>query len=807
MHMLHHGGYPRVVTVAGMVLYVGMAAAHAQQPANAARPSGTGPCAVAGRVADVRDHPIASAHIEVVGSVRPVVLSDASGRYCMPPLDRIDRVTLLASADGHQAQVSPPIDVRPSTTARVDFVLPAIFSEAVAVTGRAQSLVGVSASASEGTVGAAELRARPLLRSTDMMEAVPGVAMTQHSTGGHAPIILLRGYNLDHGTDFATSFAGVPLNLPSHAHAQGYTDTNFLITDLIGRIDFQKGPYAAASGDFGTAGSADLDLLPAIDRPFVTLEAGPYAFYHGVAGGSVARGNTRWLYGAEANHYDGPSVVPDDFNRVKGILRYARDLARGSYDLTAASYGAAWNASDGYPARAVARGHITRFGTLDATDGGSTERHLIVGRWHTANARTSTRVTAYAQYYDFDLFSNLTFWTRDSQLGDQIEQVEHRVTSGIQASQTRAYQWRGRVSELTAGVQVRNDLIHGSLFNTFERRPSDKHDDAGRRYPAQVYDNHITETGLFPYLEARVHWTPWLRTVMGVRADLFRTSVESDTPVNSGSRNAGLVSPKASVVLGPWAHTELYANAGRGFHSNHANGIVQRVDPATQSPTLPDGRPVTPTAPLVKTFGAEVGVRTLRISRLQSSLSAWMIDSDSELVYAPEDGFTQPERPGRRFGVEWNNFYRPSPWLAVDVDAAWSNARYRTDPDREGRLIPDAIAGVVSAGLTLGGVGRFSGSLRGRYLGRRALVPDGTAFSTPSFVMNGNADIRLTGRWSIGIGGFNLLNRRYEDITYYFDTRIRDPRPGGALESSTAPDYVTHPGEPRTVRLQLRLRL
>ena len=763
-------------------------------------------CAVAGRVVDSRDHPVGAAHIELLGIDAPAVIADRDGRYCVPPRSGVSSVTLVVSAEGYQLQVSPSIDVHATTAAQVDIVLTARFTAEVEVTGRADSLVGVSASASEGTVGASELRARPLLRSTDVMEAVPGVAMTQHSTGGHAPIILLRGYNLDHGTDFATFFAGVPLNLPSHAHAQGYTDTNFLITDLIGRIDFQKGPYAAAVGDFGTAGSADIDLPRTIDSPIVTLEIGPHAFYHGVAAASVERGDSRWLFGAEANHYDGPSVVPDDFNRVKGVMRYARDTAAGGFDLTAAGYGARWNASDGYPARALTQGYITRFGTLDPTDGGSTARGLVIGRWRTTSDRAMTRVTAYTQYYDFTLFSNLTFWTRDPVLGDQIEQAERRVTSGVDVNQTRAYTWEGRAVEIAAGVQARNDLVHLQVFNTFERQPADKHEEGGQRYPAEVYDNHVNETSLSPYGEARVRWTPWLRTVTGLRGDLFHTAVESNTAANSGSPTAGLVSPKASVVFGPWAQTEFYVNGGRGFHSNHANGIVQRVDPTTGSTQLPDGRSVVPTPPLVRTFGAEVGVRTLRVRGLQTSASVWLIDADSELVYAPEDGFTEPERPGRRLGVEWNNFYRATRWLAIDLDAAWSRARYRTDPNQEGRLIPDAIEGVLSAGVTFSALGRFSGSLRGRYLGRRALVSDGSAYSTPSFIMNGETEITLTRRWSLGVDAFNLLNRPYDDITYYFATRIRDPRPGGAIEPAAESDYVTHPGEPRAVRVRLRLR-
>jgi hypothetical protein len=753
-------------------------------------------CGVRGHVADPSGRPVAGARVEVVEPRGEPVITDASGAFCLPPFASALQVLLLATADGYQEQLSQAIAVREGAETRVDVTLVKRFVERITVTGRADSLVGTASSASDGSIGMAELAMRPLLRPTDIMEAVPGVAMTQHSTGGHAPIILLRGYNLDHGTDFATFLDGVPLNLPSHAHAQGYTDTNFLIPELIGRIDFQKGPYAAAVGDFGTAGAANFDLPETLPRPVGALQTGPFGHYHGVFGGSTTRPAGRWLYGAEASHYDGPSAVPDNFNRAKGLLQFSTGDSARSYRVSLFTYGARWNATDGYPERALERGYTTRFGTLDPSDGGHTQRHLAIARRHTSTARTVTRLTGYAQYYDFGLFSNLTFWTRDARLGDQIDQSERRFTSGLVASRKRFGTWRGRAADVTVGAQARNDLVRIRLLNTQARVPVEKHDDLGRVFPAQVYDNDINQTNLSPYVDAQVRWTPWLRTVTGLRADVIHARVASDVAGNSGRASAGLVSPKLGIVLGPWRQTEVYANAGDGFHSNHANGAVQSVDG--------DGQPVAPTTLLVPTRGAELGVRTLVVANLQSSLSVWMIDSDSELVYAPEAGFTQPERPGRRYGVEWNNFYRPRTWLTLDADAAWSHARYRVDPLGEWLEIPDAIQGVVSAGVSVNSIGPVSGSLRGRHLGRRALVSDGSVFSRPSFVLNGQINVRVTPRFDVGVDIFNILDRRYEDIAYYFSTRIRDPRAGGMLEPEAHADFITHPGEPRSARVRLR---
>jgi hypothetical protein len=776
---------------AGAALLLGCGNVLAQEPARG--------CGMRGHVADAAGRGVQQARVELMddagrAAAASAVSTDKNGDFCVPPLAFQQRgeAWVLVSAQGYQQQASQPVAVGPGIEAVIDITLAARFSEEVTVSGRGDSLIGSSASASEGSVGLAELKTRPLLRSTDIMEAVPGVAMTQHSTGGHAPIILLRGYNLDHGTDFATFVEGVPLNLPSHAHAQGYSDTNFLITDLIERIDFQKGPYAASVGDFATAGAANIAMPQSLPHPFATVEIGPNAFYRGAGGGSIERGDGQhWLYAGEVSHYDGPSVVSDDFNKAKGLLRYSDGNAREGRSLSVFGYRARWNASDGYPRRAVTNGYITRFGTLDPSDGGATQRYLAIGNWHRATDRALTRVTAYAQYYDFDLFSNLTFNTFDPILGDQIEQAEHRFTTGLLVSQQRAYSWSGRAVTLTGGLQLRHDRNHQELFNTVKRTPSIKYTGNGATLPAQVFDNHINETSVSPYVEAQIQWTRWLKTMTGARGEIFHLGVDSDLPINSGTRNVAVVTPKLGVIFGPWARTELYLNAGSGFHSNHAAGVMQRDNPS---------------APIVRTRGAEVGMRTTVISNLQSSLALWIIDSDSELIYTPEDGFTVPSRPGRRYGVEWNNFYRVRRWLALDMDAAWSSARYRIDPKHEGRYIEDAIRGVLSAGVAVPELGRFSGSLRGRYLGPRWLVPDGSVSSHSSVIVNADLQIRVGSRVTLGVDLLNLLNRRYDDIEYYFATRIRDPRPGGALESSPQLDYVTHPGEPRTARVRWTVR-
>ncbi len=759
------------------------------------------PCALTVEVVDLNGRPLAATAELLEGG--PGARIDVDGACVRIEADTA--VRLMLSADGFQPHATDRLQLQRAASRSLVVTLVPPFAETLTVEGRSTSLVGIAESASSGTVGMAELARRPLIRAGDIMEAVPGVAMTQHSSGGHAPIILLRGYNLDHGTDFATAFEGAPMNLPSHAHAQGYTDTNFLIEDVIERIEFQKGPYSARVGNFSTAGSATIELADAVERPFLRAEGGGNAFRRLMAAASFGDVTRRLLVAAETSHDDGPSEVPDDFGRRKAIIRLSSTTPTLRQSLTLASYSAAWFATDGYPARALASGVVTRFGTLDASDGGRTAQHLLVASRRSTTEHRLLDTGAFARYYDLDLFSNLTFWNRSAGHGDQIWQSDRRLSSGGHIAYSRFITTGAHPMELTAGAQVRHDAARVRLRNTFERMPVDKRHDDGALLPAVVYDNGVAESTAASYVDGRLRPTPWLRIVAGARADVYRMRVTSDRSANSGTRWSAIASPRGSVVAGPWKQTEIYANAGLGFHSNHAVGVMQRLDPVTGSATRRDGTQVIGSPPLVRTKGAEVGARASVGARTQSSVALWWIDSDSELVYTAEDGVTSPERPGRRVGLEWLNVVRLTRWLSTDLDAAWSSARYRTDPLGEGLAIPDAASAVVGAGLGIS-TSRVAANLRVRYLGQRPLLSSGTRSVGGSLVLNGQLELRVSRRMRVTLQGFNLLDRRYEDTAYYYSTRLRDPRTG-EMEDEPIADEVTHPGQPRTLRVGLRVGL
>jgi len=670
---------------------------------------------------------------------------------------------------------------------------------AMMVVGRGESLVGVASSASQGTVGSAELGARPTARVGELLETVPGVIITQHAGGGKANQYFLRGFNLDHGTDFATTLDGVPLNLPTHGHGQGYTDMNPVIPELVRRIDYEKGPYHAANGDFASAGAAHLHSYQTLPQSIAILEGGMYGHARAVLADSQALGIGHLLYGLEAYHHDGPWENPDDYQRFNGVLTYSHGDSTEGWHLTARGYHGRWDSSDQVAASAIDSGLVPFFGSLDDTTGGNSQRYSLQAEWHRIRPDSSTRVLAYGLHYDLDLFSNFTYFLTDRERGDQFEQTDERLASGLQGSHTLHGRLGDRDMDTTLGLQFRNDSIDNGLHQTQARKRVDKvNADDGTPLPATTRQDDVLQTSIGLYLENRVAWTPTFRSVVGLRGDIYHQDVESLRPENSGNSVDGIASPKASLVFGPWADTELYLQGGLGFHSNDGRGVTTRVDPITGSTTDAEGNPIRPADPLVPTYGAEIGVRTTALRGLQSTLSFWWLDVESELLFVGDAGTTEASRPSRRYGVEWANFYRITRELALDVDIALSHAEFR-DEDPAGDEIPGAIETVVAAGLTYTRERGFFGSVRLRYFGPRPLIEDDSFRSGETLLLSAQIGYRLSPRWTLSAEVYNLLDRRDHDIDYAYESRVTP-----AAEASTQLHF--HPVEPIQARFALTAR-
>ena len=669
----------------------------------------------------------------------------------------------------------------------------------VIVEGRADSLIGIANSANQGTVGAKQLEDRPTLRSGEILETVPGVIITQHAGGGKANQYFLRGFNLDHGTDFATFLDGMPLNLPTHGHGQGYSDMNIVIPELVQRVNYNKGVYYAENGDFASAGAAHLEFFKTLPQSLAIVEGGMYGYARGVFAASPKVGQGNVLYGVELYHDDGPWKRPDDYKKFNGLLTYSQGDDANGFSVTFRGYHGEWNSSDQIASSAISSGLVPFFGSLDNTTGGNSQRYSLQGEWHHHDENSETKVMAYGFYYDLDLFSDFTYFLTDTNRGDQFEQTDKRWVAGLNASHTIFSQWAGRDVENTFGLQVRNDWIRNGLFQTQNRQRVDKINSADASVlPATTRQDDITETSTALYFENKIQWAEKFRSVLGVRGDFYNFDVDSIRPENSGSRFAAVGSPKLSLIFGPWAKTEVYVQGGLGFHSNDGRGVTTHVDPVTGLTADADGNPIKPADPLVQTYGAEIGVRTLAVPGLQSTLSLWWLDIDSELVFAGDAGTTEASRPSRRYGIEWANYYNLTKHLTLDADFSFSHAEFR-DNDPAGKQIPGSIESVIAAGITYHADCGFFSSLRLRYFGSRPLIEDNSYRSGETILLNAQVGYHINKTWTFSAEVLNLLNRRNHDIDYAYESRITP-----ASASNTEIHF--HPVEPIQVRFALTAR-
>ena len=645
------------------------------------------------------------------------------------------------------------------------------------VVGRSNDLVGLVESATVGEVGREELERRPLLRPGELLETVPGIVITQHSGAGKGNQFFLRGFNLDHGTDLAVRLNGVPLNLRSHGHGQGYVDLNPLIPELVGRVRYRKGPYFADAGDFSSAGTVAIDYVDELPFGFAQVERGSYDYMRTVAGDTFHFDDSKLTVGVETYHHDGPWVVEDDYEKLNGVARWVHGDERRGWRLTGEFYDADWTATDHIPERAVDSGLIDRFGTLDPTSGGLSDRQSLTFEHWSQDGGGRTDLTAYAYHDALDLYSNFTYALDDPANGDQFLQTDERTVVGLEAGRSTTTELFGVDGELRYGMQSRSDWIDNGLFRTSQRS-----------ILSTTREDEIVETSVGVWGESTQYWSDTFRTTVGLRADQYFFDVDSDLAANSGSESDGIVSPKVALVFGPWSDTELYLNGGYGFHSNDARGTTLTDDPTTPAPG--DGTPVDP---LVQQRGAEIGVRTTAVEGLQSTLSLWYLESDSELLFVGDAGNTEASGATERWGVEWTNFWEVNDWLTADLDAAASQARF-TDAGDDDR-VPGAIDTVVATGLTARSDDGHYVALRGRFFGPRDLTEDGSVESSSSFLVNLHAGYVIDEHWRVRLSIFNLLDSEESDIEYFYTSRLPG-EPAGGVD-----DVHFHPAEPFSVRL------
>ncbi len=662
--------------------------------------------------------------------------------------------------------------------------------------GRIDNLIGTASSAAEGFVGHSELENRPILRPGELLETVPGVVISQHSGEGKANQYYLRGFNLDHGTDIAITIGGVPANMRTHAHGQGYSDINWLIPEVVNYVNYRKGTYNADQGDFSTAGAVNMTYFNTLPQDVVSVSGGPYGQSRILLARSPSVGtDSHLLYALEYEHTDNTALDPDNYRKYNALVRFSHQAGDALYGITAQAYQAKWNSSDQIPLRAVERGDINRFGQIDPTDAGRTHRYVLSTDFLRDDGKTATQFNAYAMDYGLRLFSDFTYFLNDPANMDQFEQTDQRLVLGLNASRT----WKTPVAENTIGYQLRNDNI--TPVGLFLSR--------AQNVLSTTRVDHVVESSDGAYFQTTQHLTKQLRITGGLRADTFQFNVRDLRPENSGNVSASIVSPKLALAYTAGRTTELYADFGTGFHSNDARGITESVDPGTGLTTDPGtGQVVQGATPLVRAQGAEVGARFAFNQKLRTTVSLWNLNLASELIFQGDAGTTSPGRPSHRYGVEFANFWAPTPGLTYDFDFARSAAKF-TDIDPVGGLIPGSVKDVLTFGVTGDGAKTY-GSLRLRYFGPRPLIEDGSVYSHPTTTISLQAGIKPSKNTRLGFDVFNLLNSKASDIDYYYNSSIpSDPaytKPGftGSCPIDQCgvgvPDVHFHPIERRLLR-------
>lgn len=654
--------------------------------------------------------------------------------------------------------------------------------EEVSVTGHRHNMLGEAVSASQGKIGQEDIEIRALSRTGDVLETVPGMVATQHSGSGKANQYFLRGFNLDHGTDFATGVDFMPVNMRSHAHGQGYTDLNFIIPELVKSIDYQKGSYTTTSGDFAGTGSASILTASRLDEGTLKLGAGGNGYTRLYTGDSRELQQGDFLYGLELQTYDGPwDDIDEDVDKANLWLKQSWSQGNDYADISLMAYDNEWNSADQIPQRAVTQGIISELGSLDTTVGGKSSRYSLSGYWHRTGPQHILRAAAYVIDYDLDLWSNFTYFTNPDGRGDQFQQTDRRRIYGWDLVYAKYDFWGDMPVTNTFGHQFRYDDIERlGLFRTQARQRLDvTRLDAVDEWSASVY------------WENQLNWTDKLRSVLGVRYDYFDFDVNpidaadpATLTANAGQVNDDVVSTSLSLVYAANTSLELYASAGQGFHSNDARGVTLTRDPVT-------GASAEPADPLVDTFGGELGLRVFLNDRLNASLALWRLDIDSELLFVGDEGVTEDTGIGsRREGVEITGYYSVNDAWTLDLEYAYTDTRLNA-PVNGSDDIPGALRTVVSAGANARFDNGFFGNLRLRRFGDYPLDSGETAAG--STLVNLRCGHHWN-RWSLTLDVLNLLDSDDHDIEYFYESQLQG-------EPAPVADRHFHVFEPRTFRL------
>ena len=625
------------------------------------------------------------------------------------------------------------------------------------------------------SISALDIRTRPVTTTQDVLRVVPGLFIAQHAGGGKAEQMFLRGFDIDHGTDINLTVDGLPVNMVSHAHGQGYADLHFVIPELIGNVEFKKGPYYADAGDFTTAGLVRFKTLDALDNSFLKVEAGQFATARAVGafnllGKNAARRNQHAYIASEVFYSDGYFDSPQQFRRFNLFGKYNTLLENEHrISISASAFQSTWDASGQVPDRAVQSGLIGRFGAIDDNEGGITSRYNFNFE-HTKilNGNSLFKNQLYYSAYAFELYSNFTFFLNEPEKGDEIRQKEQRGILGYNGTFQTEGQLAGKRLFSELGIFFRNDRVDDNeLSRTYQR--------SFTQYTLSLGDVNETNTGVF----ASSTWelAPRLSLNAGLRFDMFQFGFENklDSLYDPQRVNASILSPKLNLFYDLSRQVRLYVNSGYGFHSNDARVVVPQ-----------DGRQILP-----KALGFDAGAIFKPAPTLLFNVAGWYLALDQEFVYVGDEGVVEPGGKTARYGVDLSARVQLFRSLFADADITYSHARALDEPEGA-RYIPLAPQWTGTGGLSWDRGKGFFGSLRFRLLGDRAANEDNSLIAEGYFLLDAVAGWKA-GKIELGVSGQNLLGAEWREAQFETESRLQ-------FEAEPVAEIHYTPGTPLFVK-------
>ena len=676
----------------------------------------------------------------------------------------------------------------------------------VVVTASRTNLLGVATTASQGSITRKEAELRPIFRIGQLYETIPGLVVTIHSGEGKANQYLLRGFNLDHGTDFASFIDGMAVNRPTNTHGQGYSDQNFLIPQVVGGIDYTKGPYYAAVGDFGAVGSAHVRLIDDLPNQ-VSASMGTLRDQQAFAGGTWHFDPDDRLWGAvDVSHLDGPWSPPSGFHKIDAVARFSHGNDADGFSLTGMYYNSAGRLETDQSIYAVQDGLIDRYGVLDPSDGSRSERYSLSAHYGATGETWRFASNASVIHSTMTLWNDFTHYLFDAVNGDQEQQDETRDTLSGDVAFTLSHNFGSIRSETVVGLQERNDSVYIDRRHTHDRAALSYCDlpnpDGISATPYAAVNGACTAdrvrlNDLGGYVQNTTSWTGWLRTVLGFREEDYQATDHSLVTGFAGSGSQTVPQPKGSLILGPWLKTEVYVSAGRGFHSDDVRGVFGTA-PLEGFPGVAGKTPFLATA-----TGEEVGLRTNIIPKVQVQVAMFQEDFQSELTYDQDAGEDSASAPSRRQGIELSGQYHPFDWIELNTDLAFSKARYNASPAElaefglNGPFIANAPTFIGSFGVLVDNLGPWFGGLQWRNLGPYPVV-DGQQFPRDKGYGEVNLDVgyKVTAKLKVQASVYNLLNEKAYAAAYDYTSRLT---PTGAPVDG----LQVHPLEPISARLSV----